>query len=127
MVEDGAAVAGDVEIGISVVVEVRDGDSLSVLVFSSDAGFLRDVGKSSIAIVVVKRGAQGTGRFVNVSGRRLYEEQVLESVLIVVDPPDARAHGFKVILFFGLSAILAKGDSCTLPNIREMDCIRRRA
>src|SRR5439155_26663632 len=73
VIKDCAAVAGDVQIGIAVIVVVADGDSLTVVALTADAGFFRHVGKRSVTIVVVKRRAQRMRRFVNVGGGRLYK------------------------------------------------------
>ncbi len=68
MIEDRAAVASDVQIGVAVVVVVADSNALAVVPFSSNAGLLRDVGKRSVAIIVVQGGAQSLRWFVNVGG-----------------------------------------------------------
>src|SRR6266550_4447280 len=71
VIKDCAAVAGDVQIRIAVIVVVADGDSLTIVALTADAGFFRHVGKRSVTIVVVKRGTQRTRRLVNVGGGRL--------------------------------------------------------
>ena len=68
VIENGAAVAGDVEIGIAVVIEIADRNALAVVSFAADAGFFGDVGKSSVAVVVIERGAQRMRRLVDIGG-----------------------------------------------------------
>src|ERR1700675_5021819 len=55
VVKDGAAVAGHVQIGIAIVIEVADGNPLTVMAFASYTGLFGDVGESPIAVVVIKR------------------------------------------------------------------------
>src|SRR5579859_4668752 len=62
VIEDGAPVAGDIEIRIAVVVKVTHGHPLAVKTLGAHSGFFRDVGKSAVAIVVIKSGAQRLGR-----------------------------------------------------------------
>ena len=101
VIEDGAAVASHVEIGIAVVVEVADGDSLAVVAFAADAGFFSDVGESSVAVVVIKRAAQWMRRLVDIGGGGLDEVEIHQAILVIVEPGDSSAHGFEIILFVG--------------------------
>ena len=63
--------------------------------------------------------------------RRLHEIQVHEPVLIVVEPGNAGAHGFEIILFVGGSAVLKESDSGGLSDVGVADgnavvcCFRR--
>ncbi len=74
VIENGAAIAGHIQIGIAVIVEVADGNALAVMAFTADAGFLGDIGESSVAVVVVERATQRMRRFVDVSRGGLDEE-----------------------------------------------------
>ena len=121
MIKDGAAIAGHVHIGVAVIVEVRDGNTLAVMPLSAHASFFGDVGKRSVTIIVVKRRAQGMRWFVNVSSGRLDKVEIHQAVLVIVDPADAGAHGFEVILFFCLRGILTKCDSGRLSNVGVTD------
>src|SRR5919108_2562066 len=105
VIKDGASVPGHVQIRIAIVVEVAHGDSLPIVSFTTHAGFLSNICKGTVAIIVVKSAAQGMRRFVNVGRSRLDKEQVHEPVLIVDDPGYARAHGLKGILLLGLGGI----------------------
>src|SRR6516162_2722388 len=58
---------------------------------------------------------------VSVGRGRLHKEQIRQAVLIVVEPGDAGAHGFEVILFFALRGILDKGDARRRADIVEAD------
>ena len=121
MVKDRTAIAGNVQIGISVIVEVPHGNALAVMALTADAGFFGDVGKCSIPIIVVKSRAQGMQWFVDVGGGRLHKEKIHQPVLVIVDPANAGAHSFKVILFFGLSGILKKSDTGSFSNVSITD------
>ncbi len=103
------------------LVVVPDGNALTVVSFPAHAGFLGDVGKCSVTIIVVKRRAQGLRWFVNASGGRLATVEIHQAALVIIDPTDAAAHGFEVILFFRLRGILTKSDSGRLSNVGVTD------
>src|SRR5215469_208142 len=65
------------------------------------------------------------GGSVSVGRPRLHKEQLRQTVLIVVEPGDAGAHGFEVILFFALRGILDKGDARRRADIVEADRNRK--
>ena len=94
MIKNGVVIAGHVEIGIAIIIEVADSNSLAIMSFATHAGFFGDVGESPIAVVVIKRAAQGMRRLVNVGRRGLDEEEVHQPVLVIVEPGDTGAHGF---------------------------------
>ena len=121
MIENGTAVAGDIQIGIAIIVEVADSNALAVVAFTAHAGFFRDVGESSVAVVVIKRAAQRMRRLVDVGCGRLDEVQIHEAVLIVVDPSDTGSHGFEVILFVGLRGVLLESDLRAFADIGVAD------
>ena len=85
--------------------------------FPAHAGFLGDVGKRSVTIILVKRRAQGLRWFVNVSGGQLHKVEIHQAVLVIVAPADGATYGFEVILFFRLRGTLTKSDSGRLSNI----------
>ena len=121
MIENRAAVAGDVKIRVAVIVVVSDGDALAIMPGASDAGLFCDVGKRAVAVVAIKRGTKRMRRLVDIRGRGLHEEKIHQAVLVIVDPTDAGAHGFKIIFLIGLRGILEKGDSRVLSNVGEAD------
>ena len=131
VIKNGAAIAGDVQIRIAVIVEVTDRHSLTVVTFAADAGFLGDIGESSVAVVVVERAAQRMRRFVNIGGSRLDEIQIHQAILVVVDPGHACPHGFEIIFFVGLRGVLLESDLGLLADVgvTNRDCrlgLRRR-
>ena len=107
-VENRPAVAGQIQIGISVIIEITDGNALPIEPFASDAGLFGDIGECVVAIIAVKGALQGLWRFVEVCGRRLYEEDIHQAVLVEVEPGNARANGFQIILVSCLGGILSK-------------------
>ena len=119
VIENRAAITGDVQIRVSVVVEVADGNTLTIVTFAAYAGLFRDIGESAVAVVVVKSAAQRVRRLVGVSCRRLDEEEIHEPILIVVDPGNACAHRLQVILLVGLRGILLKSDFGLLTDVGE--------
>ena len=114
-----AIIDGDVD--VAVIVLVPDGNALTVVSFPAHAGFLGDVGKCSVTIIVVKRRAQGLRWFVNASAGRLDTVEIHQAALVIIDPTDAAAHGFEAILFFRLRGILTKSDSGRLSNVGVTD------
>src|SRR5579859_7706338 len=121
VIKNRAPITGDIQIGIAIIVEVSDSHALAVVPFSANAGFLRHVGEGTIAVIVVKRAAQGMRWFVDVGGCGLNEVQIHQAILVVIDPSDACAHGFKVVLFFSLGGILLKGNFGALADVGVAD------
>ena len=119
VIENGAAIAGHVKIRVAVVVVVSDGDALPVVSRAADAGLFGDVGKGSVAVVVIQRRAQRMRWLINIRGRRLNEIQIQQAVLVVVDPAHARAHCLQVILFVRLRGVLHESDSRSLADVGE--------
>ena len=127
VIQNGAAIASHIQIGISIIVEVSDRHALTVVAFAANAGFIGDIGERSVAVIVVERAAQGMRRLINIGGGGLDEEEIHQAILIVVDPAHAGSHGFEVILFFRLRGILLEGDVGALANIGVADrngCLR---
>src|SRR5205085_3220459 len=54
VVEDGASITGHIQVGVAVIIEVRNRNTLAVMSFTTNAGFVSDVSESSIAIIAVK-------------------------------------------------------------------------
>src|SRR5579864_8398618 len=52
VVQDGAAVSGDVDVRVAVVVVVADGHALAVMSFAAEAGFFGHVGKGAVSVVM---------------------------------------------------------------------------
>src|SRR5438552_610655 len=121
VVKDGAVVSGYVEIGIAVIVEVSDGNTLAVMPRATHAVFFGDIGKGSVTVVMVEGAAQRMGRFVNVGGGGLDKKEIHQTVLIVVEPGDASAHGFKIVLFVGGGGVLQKCYAGGLTDVGVTD------
>jgi len=68
VIEDGAVVTGDVNVGIAVVVVIGDGDSLAVMIFRGDARFFCDVGEVPSPLLRLERGTQWVIGFVKIGG-----------------------------------------------------------
>src|SRR6266576_5294039 len=117
VVKDPAPVSRDVKIGIAVVVKVANSNALAVVTFTADAGFFRDIGEGSIAVVVIKRTANRMRWLVEIRRRRLNEVKIHQAVLIVIDPCDTGSHSFEIILFLGLRGVLLESDLRALTNV----------
>src|SRR5215475_12318993 len=57
VIQNAAAVLSDVDVGETVAVVVADGNTLSVAA-GDDTGFLRNIGESAVAIVLIEGVAQ---------------------------------------------------------------------
>ena len=121
VIKDRAAVTGDVQIRVAVVVEIAHGHPLPVKTFGPHAGFFRDVGECAVAVVAIERGAERLRRLVGVGGGRLHEVEVHEAVLVVVNPAQARAHGLKVVFLRAGRRILNEGDARAFGDVGESD------
>ena len=121
MVENGAAVARHVQIVVAVIVEIADSDSLAIVSFASDTGLVGHVSKCAVPVVVVQRTAQRMRRLVNIRRGGLYEVQIHQPVLVIIDPGDAGAHGLQVVLFLSLRGVLLKGNLRSLANVGIAD------
>src|SRR5579872_6561368 len=108
VVENRAAITGDVQIRIAIVVEVTYGNTLTIVTFAPYSGLFRDVSESSIAVVVVKSAEQRMSGLIDVRCCRLDEEEIHESILVVVDPGNAGAHCFQIVLLISLRRVLPK-------------------
>ena len=121
MVEKGAAIPGDVDVRESIVVKIADRDTLAVMAFTAKASFIGDIGEGSIPVVVIERTAEGTRGLVDVGGSRLDEEQVHQTVLVIIEPGHAGAHGFEIVLLVGLGRVLLKRNAGSLTNVGVMN------
>ena len=65
-IQNGATIAGDVQVGISVVVEVANRHTLAVVTFASHAGLFGHIGECAVAIVAIESRAQRMRRLVGV-------------------------------------------------------------
>src|ERR1700682_4347871 len=98
VVENRSAITSDIEIGIPVIVVVTDRYALSIMARTANSSLFRDVGESPIAIVVVESTTKRMWRLINIGRRGLDEEEVHQSVLVIVEPSDTRTHRFEVVL-----------------------------
>src|ERR1700704_2100842 len=87
----------DVDVGIPVVVVVRYGAALPVHSYC-EAGLPRDIREGAVLVVVIERWVGCTGCVAGpVHG--VDQQDVLPTVVVVVEEADAAAHGFREILF----------------------------
>ena len=119
VVEDGVAVTGHQHVGVTIVVEIPHGYALAVKALRADAGLFRDVGESTIAIVVIEGRTQRSGGLVPLRGGRLDKVKVHQPVLVVIDPAQTVAHGLDVFFFRAHRGVVLKGDSGGLADIGE--------
>ncbi len=121
-VKNDATETGDEEVGPSVVIVIADGDAHGPA-GETYAGFVGDVGKGAVAIVVVEGAARlcAGERHINVG--RVGEVDVWPAVTIVVDKRHATAHGFDDIAVFG-GGEMVEMDASFLRDIDELRCGR---
>ena len=121
MIQDGAAITGDIEIGVSIVVIVAYCHSLPVKTFCAHTGLGGDFGKAPVPIVPEKRRMQRLRWFIDVRGGRLNEVDVHKAIVVVIDPAHASAHGLQVILLFRRSGVLLEIESASLRYVSVTD------
>jgi len=125
VIKNGAAITGNVEIGVAIVVVITHGDALAVMIFGRDTGFFSDVGEGAVTVVVIERGTERVIGLIEFGRAGLDEVEVHQAVLIVIEPGDAGAHSFKVELFLGLRGVLQKSDASLFADVGEFDGDRR--
>src|SRR5450432_2859419 len=54
VIQNRAAVAGDIQVGVAVVIEIADRDALPVVTRAANAGRVGNVGERSVAVVVIQ-------------------------------------------------------------------------
>ena len=102
MVKKCATVAGHVNIGITIIIKISDRDALTVVSLARESSLFSSVCKRAIAVVAIQDGTKRLGGLVNVGRSGLYEKEIHQAVLVVVDQTHAGSHGFEIILFLGL-------------------------
>ena len=88
VVQDIAAVLGDVEIGETVVVVVPP-DATEAVACPGNASLIRDISKDAVAVVAIKRVACGDAAVVEIAP--IDEIDVLEAVTVEICHTDAGA------------------------------------
>src|SRR5271163_749960 len=119
---------GDVDIFVSVVVVVGDSATHSVH-FDGQASLARNVGEGAVVVVVVERGERVAGLFPGLLPRPVHgvdQQNVLPSVVVVVEKADAAAHGFGKIFFAEGAAVVFEVDSGLRGYVGELDRGARR-
>ena len=94
VIEDASSIAEYEQIGEAVVVVVTHGYAHSEQTLSAYASADGDIGEGAIAVVAVKRASQRLPGAVRGGRRAIYEVQIQQAILVVVDPTAACAHGF---------------------------------
>src|SRR4051794_15281689 len=117
VIKDCSAVSRDVDIGVAVVIKVAHADALAVMPFAAQSCFGGDIGERSIALVVIKSATERLKRFVDLSSSRLHEEKVHQPVLVVIEPGDTGAHGFKIVFLVSLGRVLPERNPCRFPHV----------
>ena len=91
VIEDVATVAGDVNIGPTLIVKIGDGAAHGET-RSADASFVGDIGERAVVIVAIER-ALGLFSFEShFHGGSVREVDIEPAVTIVVEKQDAAAH-----------------------------------
>ena len=98
VVKDRPPVAGDVEVRIPIIVVVTHRHALGIQSGGADSSLLGDINKSPIALVAIERGTQWVRRLIPRGLGRLDDLEVQPSVLVVIDPAQAAAQGFQIVL-----------------------------
>ena len=70
---------------------------------------------------MIKGGAQRVRRLVPFGFSRLHKIKVHQSVLVVINPTQAVAHGLDIFFFRGESMVVLEGDASGLADVRKAD------
>ena len=113
--------AGDVEVDESVVVVVSGGDAHGVAE-AGEAGLRGDVGEGSVAVVVEEAVVEGGIGFVERWDLgAVGEEEVEQTVVVVVEGGDSAGHGFDGVAVRAGAAVEGEGDFRLLDDVVEGD------
>ena len=93
MIKDVAAVLGNEQVGKSVVVVIAP-DAAQAVTGAGNAGLFGDVGECAIAVVTIKRIANGNAAVVQIAA--VHKVNVLPAVAIEVGHADSRTKFFPV-------------------------------
>ncbi len=127
MVQAVAAVAGHIQVFISIVVVVADGDAHAIA-NSLQAGLLRNVFKGPIRLLVVQAvpvfGAgllrnESLGRWIGIR-RAIHKEDIQQAVIVAIEKRHARTHGLNEILARGVRSLVKEFDPRLLGDIDKM-------
>src|ERR1700744_5363727 len=101
------AYRGDVDVVFAVVVIVADGAAHAVRL-DRQARLPGAIAERSVSVVVVERGVVFRGA-VPWPVHRVYKQDVLESVVVVIQHADAAPHGLGEVFLPKSTAMVAKG------------------
>src|ERR1700722_17577616 len=110
---------GDVNVDIAIVVIVADGATESVHL-QCEPGLPGDVGKGSVFIVVIERG-KGFAGFVSRPVHGIDEENILPSIIVIIQEASAAAHGLREIFFSERAIVVLEVNACLGSDIVEVD------
>ena len=111
VVQRAAAVRGDEDVGVAVVVVVGDGAAHAELRAAGDAGLVGDVGERAVAVVLVERVLERRLRLVEVAGAAVDHEDVDPAVVVVVEERDARPHRLRQVAVRRHRVVVDPGDA----------------
>ena len=115
---------GDVEIGISVVVEIACCHAHAIHL-DVEAGAARDFGKRAVAIVAVERKSRAAGLVTGPIGA-VDEENVLPAVFVEIENSDAWAEGFGKVFAAESTAVVDEADSGVGGDVGQAEARDRR-
>src|SRR5207248_8388081 len=100
----GAAVVSYKKVIESVIIVVADAGALPPA-GSFQAGRRSDIGESAVALVVIKKVGRFSACWVALEAAAVHQENVRESVPIIIDHRDAASGPFEFIFLAGLAPI----------------------
>jgi len=110
---------GDVNVDIAVVVIVADG-ATEPIHLHRETSLPRHIGERSVSIVVIKRGKR-IARFMPRPVHGIDQQNVLPSVIVVIQETNAAAHGLRKILLAERAAVVFEMNACLGSDIRELN------
>ena len=125
VIENAAAVTADEQVGEAIIVVVAHRDAHPEQALGSDAGCHCYVGESSITIVPVERASQRVRRSVDLRRGSVYQVEIKQSVLVVVDPAASRTHGLDQVLLRGGGVVVLESDACSAAHVDKPGLVER--
>src|SRR6266536_6169702 len=124
VIQNAAAVPENEQVREAVIVVVADRDPHAEEVFCAYTGPDGHVTERSVSIVAVESASSRLRWFVGASGGAIHQIKVEQTVLVVVNPAAAGAHGLDQKFLRRGSVVMLESDARSACNINESyDCL----
>ncbi len=110
LVKNALAVGSDEDIGPAIVIVITHSHAHAERT-ARDAGLFGDIGKGSIAIVLIESVANGLVWLVEIAGARIDQVEIHPAVVVVIEESGAVSHGFWKMAMIGHSGFMNPMDA----------------